>query len=396
MQTIKINSTRGHGFLIISLMLLLFCIMKVIRGTDTASTQAGGVWNYISLLYYPIVLLIVYRRRRLRVYPVFVFLAFYVFWALAATLLNFYGALTVNRIYSILMIPHFALVLLAFYSLSDRRNNICSKILLLTFYVCLAVNLYSIIQFQFMGNRRPLASDIYFSLALFPFTLILLNSKFLKGITTLGMFAAVFFSGKRTGLIAFLLAIICYYLLEGRVEGKKSLGKRIHIIVNILLLVSLFYIMSAKIDNIYNLGIYKRLLSVFDDGGSGREDIYITVWNAFCDAPLTKKLFGHGRYASENITFARAHNDFLEILYDYGIFAFLFFVGFYLTLFSTLTKMIRNNSPYAPAYACSVIISVFLSMFSFYMTYYTYVTAGVAVIGYCISCERSRIAELRR
>lgn len=396
MKSLKIKLTnKDIIFFIISLMLFLFCFMKVLRGADTGSTQIGGIWNYISLFYYPIALYIILSRR-FRIYPLFVCLIGYVLFALMAALVNFSGKLTINNIYSVLMIPYFSLVFYAFFVVSNQQNILCLKILLLTFYVCLLVNLYSIIKWQFMGAQRPLASDIYFSLTLFPFTLIVLNKKLLRFLTIFFMFVAVFFSGKRTGLISFVLSIICYYLLRGHIENNAKFIKQIKLVLTVIIMIALIGIISVIVDNIYNLGIYKRLLRLVDDGGSGRIDLYVTVLNAFCNAPLINKLFGHGVYASERITIIRAHNDFLEILYDYGIISLVLFIFFYLLLFWELVKMIKHASPYAPAYACSLIISFFLSMFSFYMTYYTYVTSGVAIMGYFLSCENKRVFDLRK
>lgn len=394
MKVRRIELKKIAGFFVISLMLLLFCVMKVMRGADTSSTQIGGIWNYISLLYYPIVLFIVVRQRLFKVRPAFIFLFLYTFIALMTSLVNFNKELTIANLYSILMIPYFALVFVAFYLLSDPHNRMCSNLILITFYLCLIINLYTIIEFQFMGKSRPLASDIYFSLSLFPITLVLLNNKAMKVFAVVGMFLAVFFSGKRTGLIAYSIAFICYYLLKGHIEDKKSFAKRLKTMFVMIFLIVMFYVITLRIDNLYDLGIYDRLFRLADDGGSGRDDIYSTVWKAFLDAPFINKLFGHGVYASENITDARAHNDFLEVLYDYGIFALSCFVGFYLSLLSELKKMIRKGSKYAPAFASSLIIGIFLSMFSFYMTFYTYVTSGVAVMGYIIASENTRIAEM--
>ena len=59
-------------FLLISIMLALFCVLKVLRGGNTASDNAGGLWNYISLLYYPVFLFVVASRHVFRIRKVFI------------------------------------------------------------------------------------------------------------------------------------------------------------------------------------------------------------------------------------------------------------------------------------------------------------------------------------
>ena len=50
----KVDKLQNNIFLLISVLLFAFCVLKVLRGSDTDSTAVGGIWNYISLLYYPL------------------------------------------------------------------------------------------------------------------------------------------------------------------------------------------------------------------------------------------------------------------------------------------------------------------------------------------------------
>lgn len=390
----RISNTEKNYCIILSCMLLIFCFLKVLRGSDTESTATGGFWNYISLLYYPIIILGILSNRRRNITAIGFCLVFYVLLALFSSISNFSGEININSTYQFLMIPYFAIVFISFsyYSIPIKASE---KIILLTFFICLGLNLFTIFKYQFLGAERPLASDIYFSLGLFPFALLILKNKTLKNISICLVFFAVFFSGKRTGLLAFVLAFVVYMIIDEYLSSRKnliSIFKTLFIIIVVLLL---FYFISYYFDEQYSLGIYKRLNNLFEDGGSGRDVIYKTVWESYKEAPVFYKLFGHGMAATGEITLAYAHNDFLEILYNYGLIALIMIVVFYLQLIKRIFVMIRVQSPYAAAYAAAIVICLFLSMFSFMLIFYTYVTCVLAFLGYALALEDRRIQDLR-
>lgn len=378
-------------FIVLAVMLSLFCVLKVLRGSDTESTAAGGIWNYISLLYYPIFLLLLINHSKYRLKTIFASSGIYVLFAIFTALINSTSQLSVSTVYSFLMIPYALVVFWTFY-LCSVDSKMGENIILFGYFLCLCLNLYTILMYQFAGAARAMQSDIYFSLGLFPFALQLLKSKKLKTIVIIAEFFAVFMVNKRTALISFVIALVLYSLINSHVNESGNFLETVKTIVIVTVAVTLFYYISKYFDDKYNLNIYYRLFRIAEDGGSGRNDIYQNVWQGFLDSSFLQQLFGHGMNTAGQVGGAgQAHNDFLEILYDYGIFALIFVAVFYVSVIFEAFRLIKRKSPYAATFALSVIIGLFLAMFSYFLIFYTYVTCIMAFWGYALALERKRL-----
>ena len=377
-------------------MLSIFCILKVIRGSSIENTTAGGIWNYISLLYYPIALILFFTRDKIKIDLIFTSAFFYVLVALFSTFLNWGYRVDVSSIYNLLMIPYPILVMSVFY-ISSKKSEWCERIILVGYIVCLILNLRSVLSYNFTNAEEMMKSDIYFSLGLFPFALQLLKRKYFKVLIVLLQFAAVFLADKRTGLIAFIIGLILYILISSFCDNKGSFLKTVKSLIIATVAVLLFYKVGKYVDDTYNLDIFSRLMRLSDDGGSGRADIYSNVWQGFKNSDFIEKMFGHGMNTAGSIGGAgKAHNDFLQIIYDYGVFAVVFVTVFYISLVVRAFKMIKCKSPYAAAFTFSVVIGLFLAMFSYFVVYFTYVTCIMAFWGYTLSMEKQRVMERRR
>ena len=383
---------RELMFIVISLMIMLFCVTKILRGADTTSESSGGVWNYISLLFYPLAIVPLFTRRH-HISVIFISLGVYLFLSMMSAVFYFFDApITTASVYNLLMVPFFAAVFTAMYFFSDKAKS-AETILVITFFACFLLNSISILRFQFGGSARALASDIYYSLGMFPFYLLFSKNRVLRYVVTILLFAVSFLSGKRAGFIGLSIAIVVFLLVDALIRANNIL-RVIRMIILIGIAVLAIYFISRYLDNMLHTGMYERLERLDEDGGGGREKIYHLMWEGFKNSSFIQQLFGHGVYASSNIVGILAHNDFLEILYDYGVFAATAIVIFMVSLYVEAYKMVRRKSPYAPAYLASLIIGTFLCMFSFMLTFYTYVMCYAAMWGYSISMERKRLREL--
>lgn len=386
MHKIEKNQKKRGRFFWSALLLTLFCILKVMRGADTNSVQQGGIWNYISLLYYPFFILYLIKISSFRVKLVFVAPLIYSIWSM---LVSFRFSTSISVIYAYLMIPYFFLVFSVFYFSAENSIH-GEKLIVATYIICLAINIWTIIIYLFFEANRAVASDIYYSLCMLPFVLVILKNSKIKNLLLILQFITVFLANKRTGLIGFIFGYIVYYLLMQ--NSKKS---RVVAFRNILILAVvgiLFYNISYYFDQKLGLNIYYRLMRLSEDGGSGRETIYNLVWENYKNSSLFAKLFGHGLNTAGSVGGAgHAHNDFLEVLYNFGITACICLILFYIALFGEASKMAKCRSPYAPAFTMSLVIGFLLSMFSYFLIYYTYVTCSMAFWGYILAMERRRL-----
>ncbi len=389
----KAEKNKQYGFLIISIMLFLFCVLKVIRGANTTSTSEGGIWNYISLLYYVVVIFGIAKYKFFKVKVIFTAPLLFGIVSMLCALGARSVSLSSTRLYIFLMIPYFFLVFASFYFFTDSSAK-AEKIILATYILCLIINSYTIIGFLLFGRSRAVASDIYYSLCLFPFALQIIKNKKWKTLIIFCQFSVTFLSNKRTGFIALCIGLILYFILDSYRDSKKDLLKVLNRIIVIGLTVFILYYFSTWIDNAFGFGIYDRLRRLNTDEGSGRGRMYVAVWQAIRNSNWIEVLFGHGMNTAGRVAGAGyAHNDFLEVFYDYGLFSFICIVVYYISIIRYAVVMIIRKSPYAAVFACSVVIGLALSLFSYFLIYYTFVTCLVAYWGYVIKLETKRLAE---
>lgn len=89
-----------------------------------------------------------------------------------------------------------------------------------------------------------------------------------------------------------------------------------------------------------------------------------------------------------------AHNDFLEVLYDYGIIGFIMFIYLHVRVAKTTYKLHKHRSSYFIPYMVSFIIFVVMSIVSHLIIYPTYFCCLVAFWAYIESMKMHNPSEL--
>lgn len=380
-------------FSIISILLLAFCVLKVLRGTDSGNETAGGIWNYISVMYYPLFLYYFFAYHRFSFKDYFVFSFLYVLFSVSGVLLSGTVSMSLEGVYSFLMIPYPFLVFAVFYYFAEK-NIFAERVILITYYACLLLNSVSVIRYQFFSYQRAMASDVYYSLCLFPFFLILEKNKVIRIIATVVQAFTIFAADKRAGLVAFAIGLIGYLLIGNAQKGRSRLLATLRAILISIAIIILLYFLTRYIDQVFHLNIYTRLFRSEKDEGSGRIHIYAMIWDDFLRSDILQLIIGHGKGSINNVAGTpHAHNDFLEAIYVYGIIPALCLVGFYISLIRRGVLMIIRRSKYAGAFFFSLVVGVTLSSLSFFLIYFTYVTGLVAFWGYALSVEQEERTE---
>ena len=213
------------------------------------------------------------------------------------------------------------------------------------------------------GEAGVLYSTPYYGLNFLPFVLMMKN-KAIRILLNIGIISCIIISGKRGGFIAYGLAILVYYgglhLYSRKISYKsflKALKKFLYFsgICAIIVVLSNFLVEPGK------LSVIERLELFFIEGNtSGRLELYNGVFLALSQNSIFEWFLGHG-FRNTVLTIGNvAHNDFLEVLYDYGI------VGLSI-LFFLLVSLIRDYFEFkkmklecAPAFLSSLIIALTL------------------------------------
>ncbi len=278
---------------------------------------------------------------------------------------------------------------LFFYVLAKRQPLWISRITNL-FFIPLMVTLYlfwKIIDYQSVALRTdtPALNDSYYALLLLPFVLMARKSvvKY-GGLAIVAMI--VFMSMKRTGAIALVGALSVYFTLEMFRIGYRSSWRVLLAVVAAFAVGSAVYVHVSRSSEGH---LTSRFESMADDEGSGRLSIYSDTLALQEKASAIGWVLGHG-HDGVRTAFGRrgfypvsAHNDWQEVLYDYGIPGLLLYVAMHGLLLRLTFGFCRRRSPYGPAMAASYCIFLTMSLTShlvLYATYFSYLMAfwGVA------------------
>lgn len=248
------------------------------------------------------------------------------------------------------------------------QSRYVSVLVLLFSYLFLGVKVFS------AGTGIALISTAYYSLFLLPFVLMLKN-KPLKWMLVIIIFATVLLSSKRTGFIAFELSLVVFFLVEFRmIKGENGVRKRFLIIFfAVFLTIVLYFVLRYNALNNPN-SIIDRLLSISEDDGSGRTEIWKNTWKMICNSDPLSIVVGHGFNAVyyDSGLHLSAHTDFLEVIYDYGLIGTMLYVKFYFSLWKYY-KIAKKESPQLAApMAVSFVLTLCMSAFAHLLIYPTH------------------------
>ena len=208
-------------------------------------------------------------------------------------------------------------------------------------------------------NDYYVSSSSYILLILVPLLLCLPN-KTIRWISVSICVLCLIMSFKRTGTIALLLGLFVYFLIQS--NGNHTF-KRIIVLIFIMLIAA---VTVYHVNDYLGNQLFERYDSIVDDQGSGRIGVYEVSYNMIVNSDSFQFIFGHGWNAVKNYSSLglSAHNDPLEILYDFGVIGFGLYLYFVYCLLKMFGRLLKRRSLNSGAFACSLVIFLFLSAFS--------------------------------
>ena len=188
-----------------------------------------------------------------------------------------------------------------------------------------------------------LGRDYIFSIVVFTPLVFYIKSPLLKYSLLLAILYVVILSTKRTALIAVCGSAIVYIMIHLH-ELKRMKFKPVLLGITIFTCILLFIgsnLTSESTKEAINI-TFERMSNLSDSSNEEREFIYATILLKIANSSLPSIIFGHGYNAVTKDIFGHpAHNDYLEITYDYGVVAAFFYV---LLLLSFLIKFFKNQN----------------------------------------------------
>lgn len=287
-----------------------------------------------------------------------IFLGFiYAIFCSLATIVSFSYSF-IRLPFRIVEILYFVSVIFLFYTytkkLTDKRFikimlvALGSVFILLFWYIYITSNTEEISAYN----------SVYFVLFWFPIFL-LIEKDYLKFIFSLLLFACVVLSNKRTGMLMFLIALI-YFCVKTIILQKDTKRKIIYSFVVIAVIVLALFLFSLLQES-YGLDWISRIMAIEDDKGSNRLVIWADVIEALKGQDFVSWIVGNGYRMTRE--FGGAHNDYLEILYDYGIIGIILFATFIVGLCKIAYKMKKDKYKHYVAMNISLILSLIYAFF---------------------------------
>ena len=272
-----------------------------------------------------------------------------------------------------------------------KKSNLLKKLFVLCFFEALILYIFIIIKRGVFVESIYSSSEINYLLLLTPWVFLLKSEK-LKFVCFSLLAIAILSSTKRSALLVLLLILLPYYIHLGKSIFRNRLLFVSLIVLLLFVSVSIFYRVDSRLDN----RLTSRIESVEDDRGSGRLDIWAAVLQEQSRSSFMEWLFGHGHNSVQkhvivfNIGFS-AHNDYLQMLFDYGIFALITMLIFIYYRFRRLFYLYRKKYNLFFSYYSSMVLFMVLTMVSHlvkYPTYFVFVVVYWAMVESLVDRER--------
>lgn len=247
-------------------------------------------------------------------------------------------------------------IISSYFVYKDLPKDALDKILYI--YFLSGIALFVLFIYSFFGLMRIQGiykSTCYYTCCMLPFYLLAKNNvvKFL-GIA-ICLIPSILVA-KRGPFIGIAAAVVAYYVLS----MKESANKVRTIISAVVVLILINYALNNS-----DTDLLERLATMEEDQGSGRLDIFSAVFSAISNNSFFEHLFGHGVYkqyaTQEDLS---AHNDFIEMYWNYGLLGFVVYLSIIIKLFKFDKLYSRYKIESRPVYFASILQFVLMSLFT--------------------------------
>jgi hypothetical protein len=225
--------------------------------------------------------------------------------------------------------------------------------------------------YYFLATRVGIehqTNTVYFVFLTMPW-LLFESKKVTRLIIVLVFTSFAVLSLKRSMLLTTIL-IWGFYFLTG-LENRRN---RIITIIGVLVMMVSFSVLYDKVDESLGGLLSERVNREETNSGRDRMAIWTLTWNMIQNSPTEKIMIGHGHFGVRNDSFLEisAHNDFLEVIYDYGIIILILYLGLWIYVIRRSVYLYKIKSPLFFPYASALSIFLVMSLVSHLLLYTTY------------------------
>ncbi len=271
---------------------------------------------------------------------------------------SFNGASTWDLLVRMNMSLLWVFAYLFFWSLATNMDDseVCLRRFAKLFFVFFtAATGYYFVYVSILLGRIPVLNVIYEVLALLPW-LILLDANVKGGILYVVSGFFTLLSMKRGAIIALPVMYVADVLARSKADGgKRDIVKPIGIL---LLAIALFAALFVGFDTWTGGFLTERFSSEEMASGSGRSDQYVLAISAILERDWLHVLIGGGIGSSVSLIGTGIHNEWLEILFSYGVVGFVIYAAMVIGIVRRTVSLSKLGPRYASS--CWMMISLLL------------------------------------
>lgn len=217
-----------------------------------------------------------------------------------------------------------------------------------------------------IGEETGISNLVYWCLCAVPF-LFLSEKRWLQVVFLILSIIIVLLTSKRSATISIMLIAMAFLLYS----TKDSEHRLRNLFFTIVAGVVVGYIIDRYFKGSY-LGLVERMSNMKNDQGTGRIPLYKDVFAVMKQNSFIDWLVGRG-YGSITITrHTNAHNDALQLLFEYGFVGLLFYVMMLYFVIKRTITLKRGNSLYYMGHVASLMILLVLGAVSNLVVFYSY------------------------
>lgn len=362
--------------LVISFFLLLLSYSQIDVGIANRleETTSFGINNNLILIviFCFIVFLLFYRKKYINLWLGLLFAYLVLGYLIGTTHSSF------RNIFSTLTLMTFWVFCFSFGGRLVDVNETLSSFFIKTINIIVVLPLSLFCIYKFFTTNLIMEQhtlDAFFALIVyFPFVLMMEKNTILKTILFVLLLIVAVLSFKRSIIIGVLVCSLVYVLFS-YTERKKLFSKWYFWLLLVGIIVSGYYIYGIVSETI----LY-RFDRLEEDGGSGRDYIYKLIISSVQQSNWQEVLFGHGYQSVRTINnLMLAHNDLLQLLYDFGIIGMCLYLFFLLSMIILAIKKFskyKSNKTLYAAFVSSIVLFLILS----FLNCFIYSTMFIAPI----------------
>ncbi len=258
-----------------------------------------------------------------------------------------------------------------FYYFS-RRNLLKSDHLIRFLIIMIPIFIFqyfrneSQVKLEMNSDSSSIVNNLGYSFTgLMPFVFLINKKKIVSGLLMAVLLIFIIQSSKRGAIIAGSIVLLMYFYYQLMIIGKYE---RIsgYIIVPLIIVGLAIFVYRESVSNEL---LMNRMSSMIEGNTSGRDVIYRTLLNHWFNKDnILNLLFGFGFAASLDITGGSyAHNDWLELLSNFGIIGVLVYTILFVSALSLFFNKLWSKEKRILILTI-VIIWLFVSMVSMWYT----------------------------